>query len=337
MFGFVWPNLEECDWADNCLIGDERTHGDICDEELPKLRHLSTDGGFNWPMTVAKNLTTAKLEGQKDLDLAVFTEFLRRNTSLEYLELTNLTIRQSPGHRQEASIDLPHLKELWVKNVACDSALTLLNLPSLKRLSVSSESGEIFRLHSQWPEFCSRLSITNLEATHYNRKNIAIAGFDGSGSRSLYFYLHSPSSRHIVTALFRSPSNHSLSSVTSFSFINDMPEGVITWQQTWAICDLLKYLSRVERIRLCPNRLVTEAVRRLMVHTELCPELRELSVVVPEQVCRATVALVGQMLKARAGGSDGWEMTMIEDIEDPSGVGEDGVEYREVTFHKEGV
>ena len=316
--GFEWPALEELVWNDTCLLHSS-LHGGSYDKGLPKLRYLTIKGGFDWTMKVAKNLTTLKLQGPLVLELAVFAELLRMNTSLESLNLSHLNAQESPGHRREEPINLPHLDTLSVFNATCGCALTLLTLPSLKTLVVSSSNlGRSFWSDSPWSDFVNRLSITSLEAwcSPPSNENIRVVG--SNGPDTLPLYLKDSSSKTTIVALFRSLSNPSLSSVTSFSFINNMPEGVMSPEQISVTCDLLKHLSRVECMRLCPSGLVVEALRRLRDDSGLCPELRKLDIMVSAEALWRVMNLVDEVLeawsgegdevlKARSGKGDGWE------------------------------
>lgn len=314
LLGFEWPNLEEFDWIDDGPL-DSSIHQVDYDGELPRLRNLSIslNGGFNWPMTVAKHLTTLSLKGRgpMDLELAVFTEFLRKNTSLESLTLTNLKIRGSPS--REKPIGLPHLNELSVHRTTCGDVLDLLDLPSLKRLQASFPTGQSFWSDSHLSKFYGRLSITSLNAkyfTHRRGNEIRVVGSNGSDTESLY--LKELSRTKMDTALSRSMSSPWLSSITSFSFIEKMPEEVISFSQISAICGLLRHLSRVECMHLCPSELAIEVVRRLWGDPELCPRLKELGIMVTDKTRKTALDLAGEMLKARAGGGDGWEMMEID-------------------------
>ena len=307
--GFEWPNLEESDTCPEYLI----PHGcSYNDGGLPRLRHLSIVGGFNWPITGVKHITTLELRGPVDLKLAIFAEFFRMNTSLESLNLINVHTWASPSHHQENTISLPHLNELSIcdEGATCGRALALLTLPSLKSLSVFS-AGQSFRSDSPWSEFCSRLPISSLEAQYGppSGGSITMAGSDGLGAQSLYF--RECSFKATGTVLFRSLSSPSLSSVTSFSFIKDMPEKVMTLGQNLAICDLLKHLSRVESIHLCPTLLAIRVLRKLRDDSELCPRLRELGVMIAEKYRARVVNLVDGMLRIRGGGG-GWEVRIAK-------------------------
>lgn len=308
LLGFEWPNLEEFVWVDNCF--NPGAHRSNYNGGLPRLRHLSIKRGPSWPTTAAKNLTTLRLTGPMDLEPTGFAELLRRNTSLRSLGLTHVNVREPPSCCQEESIELPHLNELRVYDGAgtCRHALALLNLPSLRALSVSSTAEQSFQSDSPWSGFCSRLSITSLEA-RYNDAAIRVVGSDGSEIRPLEFEEFSYADTG--SALFRSLSSPSLSSVTSWSFINNMPEGIMSSPQISAICDLLKHLSRVERMRVCPSRLAVEVSRRLRDDSRLCLGLKDLGVTVTDQTREAVVDNVNEALKARAAGNDGWEMRMI--------------------------
>lgn len=134
-------------------------------------------------------------------------------------------------------------------------------------------------------------------------------GHSGLDTQSLRFTEFSPTT--YGAAMFRALANVSLSSVTSISLIDDMPEGNPA-QPTAAICALLEYLTRVTFMRLCPGGLVLEVVRRLGDDLELCPELRELEVVVAGRTCRMVSEVMVEMVKARAGGGAERKMRKVE-------------------------
>ena len=304
--GFEWPILEELDLNDICHL-NLGLHGASCDGGLPRLRYLTIQGGFNWAMKVAKNLTTLKLQGPMDLQLAAFAEFLRANTSLESLSLIHLDALGSPGRREEP-INLPHLNALLVHHAKCECVLALLTLPSLGSLAVSSTGGQSFWSDSPWSGFVSRLSITSLKAQYYSPSygSITVVGSNGLDPQPLY--LKEFSHTTATTALFRLLSNPSLSSVTSFSFVDNMPEGFMSRQQISVICGLLDHLSRVECMRLCPSGLAIEVVRRLGDDSELCPGLRGFEIMVTDRARDVIEDLVYEVLEARSGSGDGWQM-----------------------------
>ena len=310
ILGFDWPNLKEFVWTDTCL-GPSHCGGGY-EGSLPRLRDLSIQGGFNWPMKTAKHLSNLKLQGPMDLEFTVFAGFLRKNTSLESLDLTDVNVLKPFSNCQEKSIELPHLNKLRVcdDGTTCGGALPLLNIPSLRRLSVVSTAQQGFLSHSPWSQFCGGLSITSLKAGYCapprGYATITVVGSDESGIQSLY--LKELSYPGISTPLFRSLSNPSLSSVTSFSFVDDMPEGILSLRQVSAICDLLKHLSRVECMHLCPSRLAVGVVRRLRDDPELCPGLRVLGIIVTDKIREKSQNLVGDMLKSRTSGGDWWGM-----------------------------
>lgn len=313
LLGFEWPKLENFYWEDRCL--DMTSHGRNIDGELPRLRYLSLKTGFKWPLTVAKNLTTLKLEGPMDLQLACFTDLLQRNTSLVSLEIIDVHVLGSPGPHQGKPIDLPHLTELSVCDASktCGSALALLCLPSLKCLMGFYKTRESFWQESPWSRFCSRLSFTNLEARYHSssRGSVEVIGSDRSHAQSLYLQEFLHGRVRVSATLFKSLYNRSLSSVTSFSFIKNMPEKSMSSEQVSAIGDLLKYLWRAERMHLCPTRLVFEVLHRLKSDPGLCPGLRELEVVVTDTAVEKIMGLGGRALKARAAAGE-LEMTETE-------------------------
>jgi len=307
--GCEWYNLKEFVWVDTCPSGAS-VHGVSRESPvsgiLPTLKILSIGGCTNWSINVATHLTTFKLEGPIRLELPTLVEFFRRNTSLESLEFTNLDVWRPLNNHRAEPIELPHLTTLLVRDATCGCMLSLLKLPSLNRLCVFSLKGRNPWSDYDWSKLCSRLSITNLEG-HYSasiRETITMTGSSGSDTQSFDFReaTHGP-------ALFRSLSNTPLPSVTSVSLIKNMPEGVSS-SLTAAICGLLEQLPRVERMRLCPGGLAVEVTRRLSENSELCPELRELEVMVTGETC-AEAELMAKVARVRG---DGREMITVETL-----------------------
>ena len=306
--GYEWFGLKELVWVEVCPPGS-RVHGanrtDLASGVLPRLKVLSVKGGINWSMNVATHLTTFELQGPMNLDLPTLVKFFRKNTSLESLKLDDLDIRGPPASCREKPIELLHLTKLSVHNATCGSLLSLLNLPSLKRLWVFSLKGRNPWSDYNWSKHCSRLSLANLEAQYLasQHERITVFGSVGPGTESLRFTEFSPVTQGAT--LFESFSNASLPSITSLFLIKDMPEGGVPSSLTAAICNLLEQLPRVERMRLCPSELTVEVMRRLSNDSELCPELRELEVTVTDETRRAVVELEAEVVKVRAGGGDG--------------------------------
>ncbi|KAF9791958.1 hypothetical protein BJ322DRAFT_5105 [Thelephora terrestris] len=219
LLGNEWPNLKKLVFVDDCSLGSN-LHGVVDGGSLPTLKFLSIDGGYGWPVNIATRLTTLRLQGPTNLDLTTFAKFLRRNSSLESLELTGLIIGGSQSyHRGETPIKLPHLNELLVRNATLGCALDLLNLPSLQRLNVSSCARQNPWSDSHWSRLCSQLPITSLEA-HYRsslHQEITVSGSGESGAHSFRFTEFSPTT--LGPALFKSLSTTPLSFVTSFTLV----------------------------------------------------------------------------------------------------------------------
>jgi hypothetical protein len=278
---------------------------------LPRLKNLSIERGFEWPMNVAVQLTMFKLKGPIDLKLSTLADFLRRNTSLESLELDDLDVSRASRSEREEPIVLPHLTRLSVCHATCRHILRLLDLPSLKRFRVLSLEGRNPWLGHDWSEFCSRLLITTLKAQYLALPmgRITVVGHNGLDTRSLRFTEFSPATQG--ADVFKALANISLSSVNSLSLVEDMPEGDVL-STTTAICALLEHLPRVVLMRLCPSDLALEVVRRLCDDLELCPELKELEVMVMGRTCRMVAELLAEMVKARAGGGAERKMRRVE-------------------------
>ena len=311
LLGCEWPRLKAFVLVDDCSLGSS-SHGGGYVGGLPRLKVLSIDGGSNWPMKLATHITTFKLQGPIKLELVTLAEFFRGNALLESLELTNLNVRVPSRYQEEEAIELPHLKRLLIRDATCGCVLALLNLPSLHHLRVSSRTRRNPWSDPHWSGFYSRLSITRLDAQYHAslRERITVVGSNGSDTRSFRLTEFSPNI--LGTALLKSLSGTSLSSVTSVSLIKDMPDGSVSSALITAICDLLEHLPRVECMRLSPTRLAIGVLGKLRGSPELCPELRELEVTVTDEACEEVVKLVGEMLKVRAGGSAGKKMRTVE-------------------------
>ena len=308
--------MKEFVLIDSCPYGPgfhEDRYTRFANVGLPKLRALFIEGSPNWPINVATHLTVFKLKGTMSLELGTLAEFLRRNTSLSSLELTGLTLWKSSGWHREALIELPHLYKLSIRDATCGCALALLRLPSLKRLRVSSSGGQDPWRYTPWANLCSRLLVTSLEAHHRSseRDGITVVGWsNGQDTHSLRFTeFNSPTV--LGAALFGSLSNTSLSSVTSLSLIKHMPEGCMSSSLIAAICDLLRYLPQVERMRLRPSQLVVKVIRRLSGDQKLCPELRELAIRITAEASKPVLRLLTEM-KARADGDSGRRMITVK-------------------------
>ena len=261
------------------------------DGGLPKLKNLSVEGGFKWPMNVVTQLTTFKLTGPVGLEASDLIDFFRRNTSLESLELNNLNVSRSPQSTREEPIELPHLTKLSVRNAMCGCALSLLNLPPLKRLRVSLLRGR-GSSDTGW---------------------VAIVGHSGLDAQSFKFTEFSPATQG--GALFKALNNASLSSVTSLSLIEGMSEQDLPLLPDRA-CVLLEHLPRVERLCLRPSYLALKATLRLRDNPGLCPELRELEVTVTLTCWIHIFGPVSRVVKARGG--TGRRMRRIEYLLDGS-------------------
>ena len=298
LFGRDWPGLEKLNFFDMCsgCRGVGLAH-------VAKLKVFVIEGGPSWPISVATHLTAIELKAIEKLELKTLTEFFRMNTSLETLELTNLLVLEPSGWQMEEPVELPHLNKLTVCDATCGRTLSLLRLPSLKQLRVSSSRGQHYLKHSPWADICPRLPITSLEA-HFNPcwKGGTAYTVVGRSNRmddwSLCFKSKIPG-----TPLLQSLSNASLSSVTSISFVENAPERHLWPSLIDAICQLLKHLPQVERMRLGPSQLVINVVKRLSGDSTLCPKLRELTMRVGGEACMTVLKLVaGMKLNHRAQG-----------------------------------
>ena len=312
-FGCEWPNLTEIVWTDTRLVGScphGPIHTDPVNGRLPRLKNLSVKGGIDWPTNIATQLTTFKLEGPIDLDSSTFTDFFRRNTPLVSLELNNINISGSSHGRKEEPIELPHLTKLTIHRTTCRHILRLLNPSSLKWLWVLSLEGRSPWWGCDWSEFCVRLMITTLKVRYCALyKRITVFGHSGLDTQSLRFAGFPPLTQ--CAAVLKALANVSLSSVTSISLIDNMPEGGVVLPTT-TICALLGYLPRVTLMRLCPSDLALDAVQRLRDDLALCPELRELEAVVMGRTCRKVAEPMVEMVKARAGGGAERKMRRVE-------------------------
>ena len=303
--GYEWPNLVDFVWIDPCLAGScphAPAYGGSVNVKLPRLKNLHIEGGIQWPMNVAAQLTTFKLKGPIELEASALTNFFRRNTSLQSLDLNNLNVLESSRNRRGQPIELLYLTKLSVHNATSGHILSLLTLPSLKQLWVTSLKGRSVWSGYDWSELCPRLLLTTIKVEYhaYPSKRIVVEGGSGLDTQSLRFAEFSPVTQG--AAMFRSLANIPLASVISIALIDNMPEGN-TSLPTAEICAQLEHLPRVRTMRLCPSDLALEVVWRLRDDLELCPELRELEVTVTGQTCRTVAEVMVEMVKAR--GVDG--------------------------------
>lgn len=196
-FGCEWPSLTELVWIDTCPVGS-CLHGlirvDPANGGLPRLRGLSVKRGLEWPMNIAAQLTGFKLEGPVDLELSALADFFRKNASLVSVELKHLNTSASSRNGREEPIELPHLTTLWIHRMEWRRILRLPNLPSPKRLWVSSSEGRNPWSDCDWSEPCTRLMITTLRARYdtFPHKKITIVGHSGLDTQSLRFVELSP-------------------------------------------------------------------------------------------------------------------------------------------------
>ena len=302
--GYEWPGLVDFVWVDTCFSGS-CPRGPIrlgsSNGGLLTLKNLSIERGIEWPMNVAVQLTTFKLKGPIDLESSALADFFRRNTSLRSLDLNNLNVLRSSHGRREQPIELPSLTKLAVHNMTSRHILSLLNLPSLIRLWVTSFKGRSVWSDYDWSKLCAQLRVTTLKAEYHAppHKRITVEGASGLDTQSLRFVEFSPMTQS--AAMLRSLANVSLASVTYVSVIDNMPEGN-TSLPTAEICSLLEHLPRVRSMRFCPSDLALEVVRRLRDDLELCPELRGLEVMVTDHICETVAEILVEMVKARVSG-----------------------------------
>lgn len=315
--GCEWPSLGEFVWVDTCPLASslhEHVHVGPVNGVLPRLKDLTIESGIcGWPMNIATQLTTFKLKGPVYLKPSALIDFLRRNTSLQSLELHTLDVPILSQDRREEPIELAHLTKLSVRDADCGHILALLNLSSLKRLWVSSYQGRNPWLDCGWSEPCTRLLITTLKARYCTfpdntYKSITVEGYSGLDTQALRFT--EPSPGLLCATMFRALANGSLHSVTSLSLIDNMPEGGAS-PPTVEICALLGHLPRVVFMRLRPSDLALGVARCLRDDSESCPELRELEVTVTGRTCKSVSELAVEMVKARAGGGAGGKMRKV--------------------------
>ena len=301
--GCEWPSLKEFVWVDTCPTGSSLhgwTHAQPADGRLPSLKNLSVEGGIMWPVIVATQLTTFKLKGPFDINCSDLVHFFRSNPSLESLEFNNLHVSRSSRTRREKPIELPYLTKLSANNATFGCVLPLLKAPSLKQLWVLSFGERNPWLDTDWFELSSRLAITNLEAQYFAPpyEKIEVLGSKGFDTYSLR--LAESSLRTRGSTLFKALAYASLSSVTSLSLINGVPEQTSSPLSN-EICALLEHLPRVERLRLCPSYLALAAASCLRDDPGLCSKLRELQVTVAFVRLMRIFRPVSQVVEARGG------------------------------------
>ena len=302
-FNFDLPNLEELVWEDVCVQHAITHNSNPPDPEhnwLPRLRHLSAKKTLYWPVEFTSGLTTFKLEGHMTITPEKLIAFLRRNPTLESLELINLHV---PYHfLPEEPVELDHLTKLSIQNVEHGHIFPYVTLPALKSLEIGPfEQPQPRWVDSVWFGLQVPSKITAITITYHgfgrDQNRISVVGFDKASQRSLILAERSVGRR--ATPILNALANTPLDLVTTLCFIeegSDLEDQV----SSAPILSLLKSLPLLRQINLGWGHLTSKVIGCLNDHKRLCPELKDLRVGVTRQSCSLVFESVQKLTLSRA-------------------------------------
>ena len=303
-FGLDWPNLEDLVWVDACPMGSMLHDRDppVPDEDhrTPKLRYLTAKRGLAWEITSITSLTVLKLEGPMNIDIL---KFLQSTPQLGSLELIKLYIRPSPTNA--ASIDLPRLTRLVMKDVGYGQLFVHVALPSLKNLTINPIEHREPPLENTWGKLLVPSGITTLRIEyqpHYLYDRISITGTDAERTRSFTLAERAVPIRSDM--MIQALSNASLTSVTSLSIGRGVP-GLGVLLPSAPICALFPGLPHLRHLDLYPSQFSLVAMKHLCSNPLVCPVLRTLSLTVARSTCEEVFWLLWGLTSDRAS-SDRW-------------------------------
>lgn len=323
-FNFDLPNLEELVWEDLCMQHAITHNSDPPDPEhnrLPRLRHLSVKKTFYWPVEFTSGLTTFKLEGNMTIAPGKLTNFLRRNPTLESLELVNLHVPYE--FLPERTIELDHLTKVSIRNVEHGHILPYVALPALEDLEIGPfEQPPPRWVNSVWFGLQVPPGITTLAITYHgseeDRNRVSAVGFDKTSRRLLTLAEHSVERR--LTPVLDALANASLALVTTLCFSE---EGTNFEDQVSStpILALLRSLPLLGQVDLGWGHLTTRVVTCLDERRRLCPELKDLKVKVTRQSCYSVFKSVEKLVLSRAD-AEQWLSKVECIVSDADGDGE---------------
>jgi hypothetical protein len=301
-FNFDLPNLEELVWEDLCMQHAITHNSNPPDPEynrLPRLRHLSVKKTLYWPVEFTGGLTTFRLEGHMTITPEKLTNLLRRNPTLESLELVNLQVPYE--FLPERSVELDHLTKLSIRNVEHGHIFPHVALPALKDLEI----GPFERPQSRWvnsvwfglqvPPGITALTITYRGSEDWDK--ISAVGFDNTSRRLLTLAERSVGRR--LTPVLDALANASLALVTTLCFDE---EGTIFEDEVSStpILALLRSLPLLRKVDLGWGHITGKVIACLDEHRGLCSELKDLRVKVTRQSCFSVFRSVQKLVLSRA-------------------------------------
>jgi len=302
LFNFDLPNLEELVWEDLCVqhaITHNSNPPDPEHNRFPSLRRLSVKKTLYWPVEFTSGLTSLKLEGHMTITPEKLVGFLRRNSALESLELTNLHV---PYHfLPDKPVELDHLVELSTRNVEHGHIFPYIALPALKSLEIGPFEQPPRWVGSVWFGLRVPSGVTALTITYHSSggesNKISVVGFDKTSKRLLT--LTELSVGRGFAPVLDALANASLDLVTVLRFDE---EGMYLEDRMSSdpILALLRSLPQLIRIDLGWDQLTHRAIACLDDHRRLCPELKDLRVRVTRGSCFSVFGSVRKLVRSRA-------------------------------------
>ena len=279
----------------------DSTPADRLKLQLPNLRYLSVKKSLDWPMKFATGLARFKLEGPMVASVATLTDFLRRNQSLEHLELVNVTIPFSLSRTQP--IALNRLVAFLTHNVENGNILSHVTLPRIQTI----ELAPVLPPREWFPTVWSDLQLpSNVDTVslHYNHAigagssmEISIIGVNKRRTQS--FNLSERTAGAQFTTLFGALTEVSLDSVTSLCFDGDQGREPQTWPLPSPNGALLGNLPHLTSIYVYWNCVVEDIIQCLIDSPRTCPELKDVRVKVTLDTCDRVFGLVLALAKRR--------------------------------------
>ena len=303
-FDLDFPNLEELVWDDLCVENSsshDSTPADQSKRQLPNLRYLSVKKSLDWPMKFAAGLTRFKLEGPMVAPVATLVDFLRRNQSLEHLELVNVCIPFSLSRTQP--IALNQLASFLTHNVENGNILSHMALPRIQTI----ELAPVLPPREWFPTVWSDLQLpsdVDTVSLHYNHAigagssmEISIVGINKRRTQS--FNLSERTAGARFTTLFGALNEVPLDSVTSLCFNGDQGREPQTWPLPSPNGALLGNLPHLTGIYVYWNCVVEDVIQCLIDSPRTCPELKVVRVKVTSDTCDRVFGLAVALAKRR--------------------------------------
>lgn len=302
-FNFDLPNLEELVWEDLCVQHAITHNSNPPDPErnrLPRLRYLSVKKTLYWPVEFTSGLTSFRLEGHMTITPEKLTNFLRRNPTLESLELINLHVPYHflPGE----SIELDQLTNLSIRNVEHGHIFPYVTLPALTSLDIGPfEQPPPRWVSSVWFGLQTPSEIAALTITYHDsegsQSKVSVVGFDKTSRRSLTLTEHMAGRG--LTPVLDALIGASLDLVTTLCFGE---EGANFEDQALStpIPALLRSFPLMRRLDFGWVHLTNMAIACLNDNRRLCPELKDLRVKVTRGSYSSVFNSVQKLVLSRA-------------------------------------